>query len=58
MEASKLSSQRETEVRYLSGEIEREYSDWRSASGSNRAMSGAWIGKTIFTLREKEVPKI
>lgn len=58
VDSKQLAGRRETEVRYITGEIHRDVSDWRAADAGNKLLKGTWIGKTVFQIQGKEEVRV
>ena len=48
---------RVTEVKYVSGGVDTETSDWQGPQSGSRALERPWTGRTTFTISTAEIPE-
>ncbi|CAE7274874.1 TY4B-J [Symbiodinium sp. CCMP2592] len=54
---SKLDYTRVTEVKYVSGGVDTETSDWHGPQSGSRVLEKLWTGRTMFRISTAEVPE-
>ena len=54
---AKLDYTRVTEVKFVSGGVDTETSDWHGPQSGARALERPWTGRTTFTISTAEVPE-